>query len=109
VLLPFAAWELTHGEPVLGAQALWLVLVAALIPGIGSYWIYGWTQKILGAGPVAMTMYLGPLYAAVVAWLVLDEALGLHHLAGGALILAGVALVMAGKKGPVSPDPAERR
>jgi drug/metabolite transporter (DMT)-like permease len=56
-----------------------------------------------------MTMYLGPLYAAVVAWLVLDEALGLHHLAGGALILAGVALVMAGKKGPVSPDPAERR
>ncbi len=98
VLLPFAAWELTHGEPVLGAQALWLVVVAALIPGIGSYWIYGWTQKVLGAGPVAMTMYLGPLYAAVVAWLLLDEALGLHHLVGGALILAGVALVMAGKK-----------
>ncbi|MEI7513833.1 MAG: DMT family transporter [Betaproteobacteria bacterium] len=98
VLLPFAVWELTHGEPVLGTQALWLVGVAALIPGIGSYWIYGWTQKILGAGPVAMTMYLGPLYAAVVAWLLLDEALGLHHLVGGALILSGVGLVMAGKK-----------
>ena len=104
VLLPFAAWELTHGEPVLGVQALWLVVVAALIPGIGSYWIYGWTQKVLGAGPVAMTMYLGPLYAAVVAWLVLDEALGLHHLVGGVLILAGVALVMSGKKATVSAD-----
>jgi hypothetical protein len=98
VLLPFAAWELSHGEPVLGTQALWLVVAAALVPGIGSYWIYGWTQKILGAGPVAMTMYLGPMYAAVVAWWLLDEALGLHHLLGGALILAGVALVMAGRK-----------
>ena len=105
VLLPFAVWEWTHGEPDLGAQALWLVVVAALVPGIGSYWIYGWTQKILGAGPVAMTMYLGPLYAAVVAWLALDEALGLHHVAGGALILAGVALVMARKKAPAGPKP----
>jgi drug/metabolite transporter (DMT)-like permease len=98
VLLPFAAWELAHGEPVLGLQALWLVLLAALVPGIGAYWMYGFTQKVLGAGPVAMTMYLGPLYAAVVAWLLLDETLGLHHLAGGALILAGVGLVMVGKK-----------
>jgi len=105
VLLPFAVWEWTHGEPDLGAQALWLVVVAALVPGIGSYWIYGWTQKILGAGPVAMTMYLGPLYAAVVAWLALDEALGLHHVAGGALILAGVALVMARKKAPAGLKP----
>ncbi len=45
-----------------------------------------------------MTLYLGPLYAAVVAWLLLDEALGLHHLVGGVLILSGVALVMSGRK-----------
>ena len=32
---------------------------------------------------------------------VLDEALGLHHLVGGVLILAGVALVMAGKKAAI--------
>jgi drug/metabolite transporter (DMT)-like permease len=42
-----------------------------------------------------MTLYLGPLYAAVVTWLVLGEPLGWHHLAGGALILSGVGLVMA--------------
>jgi drug/metabolite transporter (DMT)-like permease len=62
---------------------------------VGAYWIYGWTQKILGASRVAMTLYLGPLYTAAVGWLVLDEPLGLHHLAGGVLILSGVALVMA--------------
>ncbi|MFM6990294.1 MAG: DMT family transporter [Rhodoferax sp.] len=98
VLFPFAAWEMFHGEPALGLQALSMVVVAALVPGICAYWIYGWTQKVLGAGAVAMTLYLGPLYAAVAAWLLLDEALGLHHLVGGVLILSGVALVMSGRK-----------
>ena len=100
VLFPFAVWEMLHGEPVLGVQALSMMVVAALVPGICAYWIYGWTQKVLGAGAVAMTLYLGPLYAAVVAWLLLDEALGLHHLVGGVLILSGVALVMSGRKAP---------
>ena len=98
VLFPFAVWEMLNGEPVLGLQALSMVVVAALVPGICAYWMYGWTQKVLGAGAVAMTLYLGPLYAAVVAWLLLDEALGLHHLVGGVLILSGVALVMSGRK-----------
>jgi len=100
VLFPFAVWEMLHGEPVLGVQALSMMVLAALVPGICAYWIYGWTQKVLGAGAVAMTLYLGPLYAAVVAWLLLDEALGLHHLVGGVLILSGVALVMSGRKAP---------
>jgi len=98
VLFPFAVWEMLNGEPVLGVEALSMVVLAALVPGICAYWIYGWTQKVLGAGAVAMTLYLGPLYAAVVAWLLLDEALGMHHLVGGVLILSGVALVMSGRK-----------
>ena len=98
VLFPFAVWEMLNGEPVLGVEALSMVVVAALVPGICAYWIYGWTQKVLGAGAVAMTLYLGPLYAAVVAWLLLGEALGWYHLVGGVLILSGVALVMSGRK-----------
>jgi drug/metabolite transporter (DMT)-like permease len=96
VLLPFALWELSLvGTPDLGMHAVWLMLITAMLPGVGAYWIYGWTQKVLGASRVAMTLYLGPLYTAVVAWLVLGEPLGWHHLAGGALILSGVGLVMA--------------
>jgi drug/metabolite transporter (DMT)-like permease len=96
VLLPFALFELASpSTPVLGWQALGLIVLTALVPGLGAYWIYGWTQKVLGASRVAMTLYLGPLYTAVVAWLVLGEPLGLHHLAGGVLSLSGVGLVMA--------------
>lgn len=99
VLVPFSMWELWHPDaPALGWHALGLVVVAALFPGLGAYWLYGWCQKILGAGPVAMTLYLGPLYTAVVAYLVLGESLGWHHLMGGVLILSGVGMVVAAKR-----------
>jgi len=104
VLLPFAVWELMSDHtPVLGLQAAQLVLVTALVPGLAAYWIYGWTQKILGASRVAVTLYLGPLYSGIAAWLVLNESLGWHHVWGGAMILSGVALVMAVKATPANP------
>lgn len=94
VLLPFALWEMSLPQtPPWSRQATLLVVVAALMPGLGAYWIYSWSQKILGASRVAMTLYLAPLYAAVAAWGVLNEPLGWHHLAGAALILPGVFLV----------------
>ena len=96
VLLPFAVWEMVQvNTPALGTNAALMVALAALVPGLGAYWIYGWTQKLLGASRVAMTLYLGPLYSALVSWLFLGEQLGWHHLVGGLLILCGVALVVA--------------
>lgn len=99
VLLPFSVWEIYQPDaPPLGWQALGWMVLAAVFPGVAAYWIYGWTQKVLGAARVAMTLYLGPLYTALVAWLVLGEALGWHHSVGGVLILSGVAMVMAAKR-----------
>ncbi|OYT93064.1 MAG: EamA family transporter [Burkholderiales bacterium PBB3] len=90
VLLPCAVWEWQQpSTPALGWQALGLVTAAALAPGLAAYWLYGWAQKILGASRVAVTLYLGPLYAAVAAFAVLGEPLGWHHVAGAALILPG--------------------
>lgn len=98
VLIPFAIWE--TGQPGLtqwSGYALWLVVVAGLVPGLAAYWIYGWTQKILGASRVAVALYLGPLYAAVTAWAVLGETPGWHHAVGATLILPGVFFVTATK------------
>jgi drug/metabolite transporter (DMT)-like permease len=96
VLLPFALGELAlSSTPAVGAEALTLMAVAALLPGVVAYWVYGWTQKVLGASRVAVTLYLGPLYTAVAAWLVLNEPMGWFHLLGGLMILGGVGLVMA--------------
>ena len=70
-----------------------LVLAAAALPGLGAYWIYGWAQRIVGASRVAVALYLGPLYASIGAWIMLNEPPGLHHLIGAALILPGIFLV----------------
>ncbi|MES2947894.1 MAG: DMT family transporter [Pseudomonadota bacterium] len=91
VLLPCAVWEMLQPtSPPWSWTATALVVTAALAPGLAAYWIYGWAQKILGASRVAVTLYLGPLYAAVAAWGVLGEPLGWHHVAGAVLILPGV-------------------
>lgn len=93
-LVPCSVWELrSTNTPSLGIDAFELMLVAAIFPGVLAYWIHSWSQKILGASRVAVTLYLNPLYAALVAWAVLDEPLGLHHFVGGCLVLFGVFIV----------------
>lgn len=90
-LIPCAVWEAQLPEtPAWSWAATGLVVAAALFPGLAAYWIYGAAQKVLGASRVAVTLYLGPLYAALAAWGVLGEPLGVHHLVGAALILPGV-------------------
>jgi drug/metabolite transporter (DMT)-like permease len=104
VLLPFALWEWQQAEtPPWSAQATWLVVLAGLVPGIGAYWAYGFCQKVLGASRVAASLYLGPLYGGLTAWVVLGESLGWHHVMGAALILPGIYL--ASRKAPATPEP----
>jgi len=103
VLLPFAIWEWRQAStPAWSAQAGWLVVTAALVPGIGAYWAYGFCQKVLGASRVATGLYLSPLYGGVAAWVLLGEAMGWHHLMGASLILPGIYL--ASRKAPETPD-----
>lgn len=94
VLIPLTLWEVSQPDALpLTGYGLWLIVVAAIVPGLGAYWIYGWAQKILGASRVAVSLYLGPLYAGLAAWGVLGEPLGWHHAVGALLILPGVFLV----------------
>lgn len=101
VLLPCAMWEMAlPSTPSWSWHATWLMVLAALLPGLAAYWLYGWSQKILGASRVAVTLYLTSLFAALAAWGVLNEPLGWHHLAGAALILPGVYLVSCTASAP---------
>jgi drug/metabolite transporter (DMT)-like permease len=93
VLLPFALYEwfaTPHADWSYKASAL--VVLAAIFPGVGAYWAYGFCQKTLGASRVAASLYLGPLYGSLVGWFLLNERLGWHHAVGAALILPGIFL-----------------
>jgi drug/metabolite transporter (DMT)-like permease len=104
VLLPFALQEWWQADrPAWSAQATLLVLSAALLPGMGAYWAYGFSQKVLGASRVAASLYLGPLYGGLAAWGVLGEPMGWHHIMGAGLILPGIYL--ASRKAPETAEP----
>jgi len=93
VLLPFALFEwFATSHPDWSVNATALVLLAAVFPGVGAYWAYGFCQKTLGASGVAASLYLGPLYGSLVGWFLLNESLGLHHAVGAVLILPGIFL-----------------
>ncbi len=92
--LPFAVWEMVFGlQPALTAEGGALALTAALIPGFGAYLAHSFMQRELGAARVSVVLYLGPIYTALLAWLVLGEGLSAYHLWGMALVLPGIYLV----------------
>ena len=94
VMLPFTIFEAWNTPlPVLTWPGLGLAVAAAVLPGYGAYLAYSVMQRELGAARVSMVLYLGPIYAALIAWLVLGESLQAHHAWGAALILPGIYLV----------------
>ena len=94
VMLPFTIYEAaTNPLPMLTWPGFGLSLAAALFPGYGAYLAFSVMQRELGAARVSVVMYLGPIYTAVIAWLVLGEALQMHHFVGLGLILPGIYLV----------------
>jgi drug/metabolite transporter (DMT)-like permease len=93
VLLPFTALEFVLDPgPAFSAKALWLIVLAGLLPGFFSYQAYGYMLRELGAARSSLVMYLSPVYAAITAWLLLGEAPQPYHALGAALILPAIWL-----------------
>jgi drug/metabolite transporter (DMT)-like permease len=94
MILPFAVAEyaLTGAFAAPTASNAAALLYVALLPSLIAY--YCWDRGVARAGAV-LPMYfvnLTPVFAGLLSWLLLGEAVGWHHLAGGALILAGIHL-----------------
>ncbi len=96
LLIPLALIEALSGLPLTQTQWGWptlaMVTAAAVFPAAGAYLAYATIQKELGAARAALTLYLGPVYAAVSAWAVLGEPIALHHVVGAAVILPAIYL-----------------
>ena len=104
LLLPLALVELASGLPmthtVWDAKTAALVVAVALMPGAGAYLAYATVQKQLGAARASLTLYLGPLYAALAAWAVLGEPIRAYHLVGAAVILPAIYLASRSSTAP---------
>ncbi len=93
VLLPLTILEAAvAGVPEVSLRVLFLAAVVALLPGFGAYQAYSFMQRELGPARTGLVLYLGPLYAALVAWWLLGEVPQWYHAASAALILPGIWL-----------------
>lgn len=93
VLIPFTIAETAiMGLPVDWPQALFLAVMVAVFPGFGAYQAYSFMQSELGPAKTGLVLYLGPLYAAMLAWLFLGEQPQWYHGLGAAFLLPGMYL-----------------
>ncbi|MEU9513753.1 DMT family transporter [Micromonospora sp. NPDC048169] len=91
-----------------GHRVSWLVPVAglSLIAAVVAYLAGVASTRLLGARLSSFVGLTEVMFAVLIAWLVLDELPGLIQLAGGVLILGGVALVRADElRGAPQPVP----
>jgi len=91
--LPFWLWEHANGfvlQPTLTTAAA--LAYVSVFPSLVAYASWNRGVDLIGANRAGVFLHLIPLYSAVLAGLLLGEAIGLYHVSGFLLILVGVWL-----------------
>lgn len=102
-MTPVYVWDLSTGAhirwslPVIGA-----LVYVGLFPSFIGYIFWNKGVEQVGANVAGLFVHLMPVFGSMLSWLFLDERLFWFHLAGMALILAGIYLSTRSSK-PVMP------
>ncbi|MBS0326339.1 MAG: DMT family transporter [Proteobacteria bacterium] len=90
-VLPFYAAESALGEPMAWTPEVALAIAAvALLSSVLAYVFWNRGVEALGAGVAGLFVHLMPVFGVALAWLTLGEHLAPYHVAGIALIVAGL-------------------
>ena len=107
LLLPLFLFELLFlgGRVEFTPATVTAMLYVGIFPSFVGY-IF-WNRGVAEVGPnvAGIFVHLMPAFVAVIAWIFLDERIYLFHLAGIALILAGIALTTRGHRADPEPGP----
>jgi len=92
--LGLSAIELHWGGrvPVFDTATLLTILYLGLFPSIGAYMFWNYGVGRVGPTRATLIQYLIPVFAAILAILLLGESPRLFHVAGAALIVGGLIL-----------------
>lgn len=92
-VLPFG-WEVFPKALALaGRPSVWALAHLAVVVSFIGYLFWGAVLSQLPPSRVASFMYLIPISATLLAWLTIGEKPGVLTLAGGVVVIAGVAIV----------------
>jgi drug/metabolite transporter (DMT)-like permease len=94
MILPFYVleWLITRQTAAATPSNLAALVYVVLLPSLAAY--YCWDRGVARAGAI-LPMYftnLTPVFAALLSYLLLADPIGVYHLVGGVLIVAGIHL-----------------
>ncbi len=95
---PLVAPGLSLDIPAVGW--FWL-LYLAIIPSVVGYWLYQRGLQDVSATTASIITLLEPLVAAILAWALFDERLGLIGWIGGLLLMGSIVLLSMGSPAAV--------
>ena len=107
LLIPFAIGEavLTEARLVLDWQTLGLGVYLAVVPAIVAYIAFNKAVALVGSNRAAPFLHLIPIFGSIGAIVLLGERIGLHHVVGWLIVLAGIAATQMGRAPPQRPVP----
>jgi len=92
ILFPFQNQGFGLFRQGLTGNIVWALLVTGIFATALAFFIQNWAQRVTTATRTALLLTLEPVFAAVTAYLVLSETLGILGILGGALILGGILI-----------------
>lgn len=101
-LLPVALLSGTRLWGYPGETWFWLWAIT-LGPQILGHTVFNWALRYVEASVISGTILAEPVVSAALAWLVLSEEPGLATILGGAVVLAGLFLLLRGRRIPAEP------
>ena len=115
-MLPLAIGEWIDGQRIVWHPITFAPFAyVAIFPSLIGYYLYNLGVGMIGGARAGQTITLMPIFGAVLAAMILGEPLHGYHLAGMALILAGIGLsalggrrAVANEGSPVPKSPAMR-
>ena len=84
-----------------GETWFWLAAIA-VGPQILGHTVFNWALRYVEASVISGTVLAEPVVASLLAWFVLSERPGIATVIGGAIVLAGIFLLLRGRR----PTPA---
>jgi len=107
LLFPLMLFELLFlgGRVEFTAATMAAMLYVGIFPSFVGYVFWNRGVQEVGPNVAGIFVHLMPAFGAILAWLFLDERIYLFHVAGIALILAGIALTTRGHRAVPEPGP----
>jgi len=92
VAYPFESDQFFFIPAGITVNVIWALIVTAVFATAIAYFIQNWAQSITTSSRTALILTLEPLFAALTAYVILGETLGVTGMIGGILILGAILL-----------------